>query len=135
MSVRRYFNQRIASWRAVVACTLIAVLAFAPVVRAACDVQHAAELVAGGGVEAQAGAASAPQPADHDACCDDSVASVSADIRLPSDVAVSASSATFAWLPTLHAPAYPQAVSAFAAGRFTPLPPEPVLKRVRKLLI
>jgi hypothetical protein len=134
MSIGRNLRQLNAAWRVVMVCVLLGALAFAPVVRAVCDIGQVVVL-AGSSIDTNDGATSSPQPTDHDGCCDDSATSITADVRPASDAVAFASPADLAWMPTGHVQVLTQGRAAFRGSKFALLPPEPVLKRVRKLLI
>lgn len=131
MSFGRTLVQRNAAWRVVVLLLMAGALAFAPIVRAACDIEHVVVL-AGAGIDAhQAGAPGAP--ADHDGCCDDTSASISADVRPVSDDTASGSSTNLVLATAWQLQGVTDRPFSIHRTRFALVPPEPVFRRVRKL--
>ena len=133
--VDRRPHSRIAAWRVVVIALLLGLLAFAPVARAVCDLQHVLQLAGGVSHDAEDGADPSSLPAEHDGCCDDGLASITSDVRLPSDVAVVALPVAHVGFNVVHGLDISREHREFARGRLALPPPEPVFKRVRKLLI
>lgn len=128
-----------AVWRSVVSVLLVALVAFAPIARAVCDLQHIATATAGLHDDVATVGDSNPDSHDQDSgwCCDEGSDLMAPDFRtsaVDADAALS--------LPTLHlapvASFYLALTSArfeFSGGRPPPPPYEPTFRRVRRLLI
>ena len=114
---------------------MLGLLALAPVARAVCDLQHVLQPAGGVSHAAENGANQSSLPAEHDGCCDDGLVSITSDLRLTSDVAVFALPVAQVGFNVAHGLDISREHREFARGRLALPPPEPVFKRVRKLLI
>lgn len=126
-------------WRRLVVYALIAFVAYAPLAKAACEIEHLA-LSAIAAAPAQTGAvpdtpASEPSSDEQDQCCADEAAAVMTQTRAASVDGALLLTADF-HLPTgvvvVVIPQHAPARLAFVNHR--PPPPEPVFRRVPKLL-
>jgi hypothetical protein len=127
-------------WRGLLAYALIALMVYAPIARAACELEHLASFAqesARASHEASPPASASDQsPDDQDTCCDDGSHAVMAESR----TGVTAGAVV---APTGFYPLSPAAIRLIPVGRRTglvheshrPPPPESVFRRVPKLLI
>jgi hypothetical protein len=135
---RRHLSRR-AVWRNVLSVLLLALVAFAPIAKAVCDLQHIATVSAGVLDGAATGGLSNPDTDDHDSdsCCYDDSVLLTPDARTgPADAKVAV-----AW-PALHLAPFASPYLALRSARFEsggerppPPPYEPTFRRVPKLLI
>jgi hypothetical protein len=128
-----------AKWRHALVSVLIALTAFAPIARAACDYEHVAGIVHSSGTDTHAARDEAGNPDSSylESCSGDNCHAISEDVR-PATADANVGPGT----PTLHA--LSAAVASLSQHRVRldpirrqhPLPPsEPAFKRVPKLLI
>jgi hypothetical protein len=132
----RHQLSRPAEWRNVLSVLLVALVAFAPIARAVCDLQHIATVTAGVHDGIATDGPSSPDSDNHDSCCDDGSVSMTTEARTGAADAKAAIS-----LPALHLASAASSYLALTAARFEssgrqPLPPyESTFRRVPKLLI
>jgi hypothetical protein len=124
---------RSALWRSVTACLLAALVAFAPVARAVCDLQHVATVGTGMSGCHTDGAADTHRDAPA-TCCDDGSPAMTPEARVAGDASAAASAAQPpAFLSHAFTPASAHATPI--RGQHAPPPSEPAFRRVPKLLI
>lgn len=127
---------RLATWRQALVSLLIALTAFAPIARAACDYEHVANAIDGIGTHTH-GVSDDPDSSPLESCCSERVDAISEHVRT---AAVDASVGPTT--PTLHTPFAGFSSSSrhgvrsdLVRARHPSPPPESAFRRVPKLLI